>query len=272
MKAIGIGIANGGILTIFLMVIVAIVSRIGAHYGRCHRITARKAKEARYFGFWFALYSGLAFAEGTGRRQEAIRNSQRIGRLDGNGWIERHADQLLHQAPIYIQDVAATFYGSAHILFILGTGVGLLVFADRTTYRRYKWSILLSGMFFLAFVWAYPTASPAITYGLPGGLSTIEAGQALQYAAMPSLHVGWGIIAASCLWQYRTWRPYLAVYVITTALVVILTGNHFLADVIAGATLAAVTVLILQNVIASSEPSAVAPSAPAPAPVPTQVS
>jgi hypothetical protein len=58
-----------------------------------------------------------------------------------------------------------------------------------------------------------------------------------QFAAMPSLHVGW---AVWCGWQLarharqRWLRGIGVVYPALTVLVVIGTGNHYLADVIAG--------------------------------------
>ena len=58
-----------------------------------------------------------------------------------------------------------------------------------------------------------------------------------QFAAMPSLHVGW---ALWCGWQLvnhaRTWfvRGLGVAYPIVTALVVVGTGNHYVLDAIAG--------------------------------------
>jgi len=62
-----------------------------------------------------------------------------------------------------------------------------------------------------------------------------------QYAAMPSLHVGW---ALWCAWAWRRSGGNLArrfgwLYPVGVAMVVLLTGNHYVLDVVAGALLAA---------------------------------
>lgn len=59
-----------------------------------------------------------------------------------------------------------------------------------------------------------------------------------QFAAMPSLHVGWSIWCGVLIALYaeRRWVKILGIaYPITTTLVVMATGNHYLLDAIAGA-------------------------------------
>ncbi|MGN6607369.1 MAG: phosphatase PAP2 family protein [Jatrophihabitans sp.] len=59
-----------------------------------------------------------------------------------------------------------------------------------------------------------------------------------QFAAMPSLHVGWALWAGWFLFRLgrrRVTRVLGACYPVGTALVVLGTGNHYLLDVIAGA-------------------------------------
>jgi hypothetical protein len=64
-----------------------------------------------------------------------------------------------------------------------------------------------------------------------------------QFAAMPSLHVGW---ALWCGWQLyrharRSWVRALGVlYPVLTSLVVVATGNHYLLDAVAGVAVVAV--------------------------------
>ncbi len=61
------------------------------------------------------------------------------------------------------------------------------------------------------------------------------------YAAMPSLHVGWSILAATMLFRAtsRTWlRAAAVLHPVLMTLAVTQTGNHYLADSLAGALVA----------------------------------
>ncbi len=74
-------------------------------------------------------------------------------------------------------------------------------------------------------------------YGAPsaGGLTN-------QYAAMPSLHVGWSVLfAAVCIAAGSRRRRWLWVlHPVITVLVVVSTGNHYWLDGAVGASLVAV--------------------------------
>jgi hypothetical protein len=60
-----------------------------------------------------------------------------------------------------------------------------------------------------------------------------------QYAAMPSIHVGWAILAAVVVLQVSTsrWRWLVLLHPVLMSLVVVETGNHFWADGIVAAAL-----------------------------------
>ncbi len=62
-----------------------------------------------------------------------------------------------------------------------------------------------------------------------------------QYAAMPSLHLGWDLLMGIALVRYATWLP-LRVFGVLLPLfmgaAIILTANHFILDGIAGVSLA----------------------------------
>ncbi|MFI1975232.1 phosphatase PAP2 family protein [Streptomyces wedmorensis] len=77
-------------------------------------------------------------------------------------------------------------------------------------------------------------------YGWWGGEASAPrglGGMTNQYAAMPSLHVGWALWCGVMLWRYG--RTPLAkalgmAYPLVTALVVMGTANHYLLDAVAG--------------------------------------
>lgn len=59
-----------------------------------------------------------------------------------------------------------------------------------------------------------------------------------QFAAMPSLHFGWSLWCGIQMWGWgsRRWRVAAVSYPLLQALVVIATANHYLLDVLGGAT------------------------------------
>jgi len=62
---------------------------------------------------------------------------------------------------------------------------------------------------------------------------------AAQFAAFPSLHIAWSLwCGAMICWLVRRWyvRVLAVCYPCTTALVVLVTGNHYIVDIIGGIT------------------------------------
>jgi hypothetical protein len=87
-----------------------------------------------------------------------------------------------------------------------------------------------------------------------------------QYAAMPSLHVGWAaVIAVGLVVTCRTrWRWLWVLHPVTTFAVVVGTANHYWLDGIVVLMLLAVTVLLLRPPV-PEEPPGASPPAPRPA-------
>ena len=96
----------------------------------------------------------------------------------------------------------------------------------------------------LGFVDTAAVYGPAV-YGPPGQNSLAD-----QYAAMPSLHVGWAIVVAlGIILTCRTrWRWLALAHPVLTALVVVATANHFWLDGLAAAGLLALSVLAVRTV------------------------
>jgi PAP2 superfamily protein len=94
---------------------------------------------------------------------------------------------------------------------------------------------------------------PAV-YGKPDGDS-----MANQFAAMPSLHVGWALaIAVGLIAAYRSrWRWLWLLHPLVTMLVVVGTANHYWLDCIVGSALLGVALAVIPGPV---------PDAPAPLP------
>jgi hypothetical protein len=67
-----------------------------------------------------------------------------------------------------------------------------------------------------------------------------------QYAAMPSMHIGWSVIAAAWIAVAVPWMrlgPAIgAIHVALMALAVMATGNHFWLDIVGGFAVAAAAI------------------------------
>jgi hypothetical protein len=58
-----------------------------------------------------------------------------------------------------------------------------------------------------------------------------------QYAAMPSLHIGWSLWCVLAVWpvlQHRWARPAFAVYPLVTLFAIVVTANHYWLDAVGG--------------------------------------
>ncbi|MFC8224569.1 phosphatase PAP2 family protein [Streptomyces sp. NPDC057287] len=82
----------------------------------------------------------------------------------------------------------------------------------------------------------------------PRGLS----GMTNQYAAMPSLHVGWAVWCGVLLWRHGRHplvRAAGVAYPLVTVLVVMGTANHYFLDAVAGAAVMAVGALLTRPIM-----------------------
>jgi len=91
-----------------------------------------------------------------------------------------------------------------------------------------------------------------------------------QFAAMPSLHFGWSLWCAIQMWGFggRRWRVAAVAYPTLQALVVLATANHFLLDVLGGATcilLGYAIVTVIGRALGRTGPRPVRVSEPEPA-------
>jgi PAP2 superfamily len=102
----------------------------------------------------------------------------------------------------------------------------------------------------LGFVDTADVYGPAV-YGPPAQNSLAD-----QYAAMPSLHVGWAILVAiGIIATTRTrWRWLVLAHPVVTALVVVGTGNHFWLDGMVAAGLLAMSLVVARSLSLLTEP------------------
>lgn len=144
------------------------------------------------------------------------------------------------------------FYLSSHFV-VTGAFFIWLYWRNREGFAIFRDGFLLGTAIALVIHWRYPTAPPRLA-GI-GIKDTIDYYSHLNIgkphherfsnpvAAVPSLHAGWAIaLGAGLLLYARSWTVKICgvVYPIAVLLTIVVTGNHFFFDAIAGALVMAV--------------------------------
>jgi hypothetical protein len=196
-------------------------------------------------------------------------------------WSVQHAAAAIPG----LLDACAACYTVTHIV---APPLALLLLYRRAPDRYREWRNAFVAMLGLAVVcfWLYPLMPPRL---FPGGSGAAHAiglahtrltsitgpsagstpgwsGFTNPFAAMPSLHVAWAVWAGMAVRPVlrRRWARAIAVgYPIAMALSVVVTANHWLFDLAAGAVLVPVTVGAVR-VASSRRVSSTAPTVPAP--------
>jgi membrane-associated phospholipid phosphatase len=205
--------------------------------------------------------------------EQAFTNAERV--LRAEIWLNLYHEQTLQSwflpYRFFIQ-FWNTYYGTAH--FIITLGVFILLYAKRADVFP-QWRNTLAAMTALAiigFAW-FPLMPPRLldeacpredptSYGgaciesdlrPEGGFGFVDtladyggpwsfdseamASISNQYAAMPSLHIGWSTWCAIALWPLlrRWWTKLLVLlYPATTLFAIVVTANHYWVDGIGG--------------------------------------
>ncbi|WP_433475962.1 phosphatase PAP2 family protein [Spirillospora sp. CA-142024] len=190
----------------------------------------RKLADTRY---------GAALAHG----RDVLGVEDRLGldvELGVNRWLTRHHD--LSQVSVWIYQHMHTNLTMIILLLCYLTGPDV--------YRPARNALVLTNLAGLVVFFVLPVMPPRL---LPGegfvdsvagaGFGTTHSPPlpANQYAAMPSLHMAWALWVAlvimALLRRYRV-RWVAVLHPVTTAVVVVVTANHYVLDVVAGAAVA----------------------------------
>lgn len=166
-------------------------------------------------------------------------------------WLAGH-----HTLGLAISD----YYDNAHFVVTLSL-LGWLWWRRADLYRPLRNSLVLVNLLAFLVFWLYPVAPPRMLSGFTDVVASTHAigswhtgalaSQANQLAAMPSLHIAWALWCTIALWRLspRAWVRALAVlYPCLTAAAVLMTGNHFVLDIIAGALVMALALALVELV------------------------
>ena len=187
--------------------------------------------------------SSLPIARGHAHRLVALERSLHM-------YVEPRVQQPVrtHEE---LEAVANWIYIWGHWPVLIAT-LAWLLWRHRPQFLRLRDAMIVSGALGMMVFVSYPMAPPRLA-GL-GYVDTVtETSESYrylqppafvnQYAAMPSLHVGWDLLAGLAIFCATThWalRVFACLMPALMAWAVIATGNHFVLDVVAGVVLVAV--------------------------------
>lgn len=182
-----------------------------------------------------------------GNVDPAFDNAERIYDLEqdlGIAWEDELQDVVLEHDRLV--DVANWVYIWGHWPVVLGSALALFLLR-RDRYVLLRNALFVSGAIGFLFFALFPVAPPRLLdLGLVDTVTErSDAYRALQppgltnqYAAFPSLHAGWNLLVGIVLvlaFSHVAVRAFAVAMPVAMALAVVMTANHFVLDVPAGA-------------------------------------
>ena len=225
-------------------------------------------RELAIFAAGYLIYFGVrALTEG--EPWAAFRNAMTLHRFEvdvGIAWEGAIQDVVLRNHVLVDAANAVYIYGHWPVLVVTGL---LLYRHRRPSYYRLRNVCLITGAVGLVVFALFPVAPPRLT-DLPvidtvtrdseGYRQLLPPSFVNEYAAMPSFHAGWNLVLGIVVfgaWRQRVVRAAAVLMPAAMALAVVATANHFVIDVIVGATIVlvalAVELLIERRRLSSSD-------------------
>ena len=184
---------------------------------------------------------------------QALGNARQVFHLEQVTHIawERGVQQWFLQFPELVRGMN-WFYLSSHFL-VTGVFFVWLYWRSREGFAIFRDGFLLATAIALVIHWRYPTAPPRLAHmGIQDTIdlySGVNIGKPQHerfsnpVAAVPSLHAGWALALGAGLMLYAR-NPLLraagVLYPAAVLLTIVVTGNHFIFDAVAGALVMAV--------------------------------
>ena len=207
--------------------------------------------EVLLIGVAYVAYQLVRGVVEGGRVEAAFANANALIRFErsvGIFWEVQLQGLILSNA--FLIDFFNWIYIWGHLPVIGVLAIWIYLFR-RGVFARYRNAFLISGAIGLVFFMTLPMAPPRF---LPqfGFIATItlhdEVYHALQhpafvnqYAAMPSLHLGWNLLMGFAIFETtKVWwaKAFGLLLPIPMLIAIILTGNHFVLDAVAGVAVA----------------------------------
>lgn len=224
----------------------------------CENLHQREASRPRGLAFQSMLLGGaLALYLGTrrltvGDAADAASNARDILHLESliGLDIEHEVQQLILDIPSIVT-LMNWIYVWGHWPVLAATAVWLF-FRHRPEFNLFRNALIASGLMGLVVFALFPVMPPRLLdMGMVDTVARWSSSYHImqppslvnQYAAVPSFHVGWNVLAAYAIFRAlgKSNLRFLALLMpVAMVFSVVLTGNHYLFDAVAGTALVAV--------------------------------
>ena len=203
--------------------------------------------------------SAMARARAEVRQGAALQHGQAI--LDFERWLRidiEHATNLWVTSHQALSLAASYFYQFAHVTVTLSV-LGLCWWRRPEISRAARNALVITNVVGLTVFMLLPVAPPRL---LPGegfvdavalaGFGTTHGGPvpADQYGALPSLHLAWAVwatVVAMRMLATSRHRRLCWLYPVLVTVGVVVTGNHYLLDAVAGTAVALLAFALVQR-------------------------
>jgi hypothetical protein len=190
---------------------------------------------------------------------------------DAHGRLLLRAENAVHLNPEHTLNnalpphsllalLASYEYAYVYVLTTFGV-LGWLWVTRNPAYGWARNTLILVNLIAITVFALWPATPPRLLSGAgftdivaihhpPGSWGSSAVNGANQYAAMPSLHVAWAVWVSVALMRARAHRggnSFGALHLGLTIIVVLVTANHYVLDIFAGAGVVALAVLIEQS-------------------------
>ncbi|MGH2935989.1 MAG: phosphatase PAP2 family protein [Gaiellaceae bacterium] len=200
------------------------------------------------------LFRGLA----DGGRASAVRHADDIVRVERQ--LHVFDEAAVQRAVRHVYGLSS-FLGYAYLTVHLAVTVAILIWvyrSHRPAYGRVRNVLAVANALGVVGYTLFPTAPPRLAgIGVADTVShatSIDITSSLAssfynpYAAFPSMHIGFALIAGASVWKLArrpAWRAAGAAYPLVVLLAIVATGNHFFLDAAAGAAVAAIALAVV---------------------------
>jgi hypothetical protein len=205
------------------------------------------------------LVSELSRGIARGGAEVAQKHAASVVRLERGAHVfgEPAVQRAAHHVP-----ALPALLGYAYVTLHLVVTAAVLMWVYRVHRRHYaslRNTLFAANALAVVGYWLYPTAPPRLA-GVGIG-DTVSGATSInltsrfvstfynEYAAVPSMHIGFSVICGAAiviLARSRTMRVVGTLYPVFVLFVIVATGNHFFFDALAGALVAAVAVAALR--------------------------
>ena len=227
----------------------------------------------RQFFFLLACYAAYDLARVAVRGRDAVAMANAQGIINAEKALHLYVEPWVQTMASHVHvlvELMDWFYGSIHLPATILVLVWIYLYRNETFvfFRNVFLTMNLLAMTIFALL---PVAPPRLvpTSGVVDTLYLYSTNNyhtgvmsfvTNQYAALPSLHIGYALFLSLAVWLLTTnrlARVLAAVYPVLVLAAIIITGNHYVLDAAAGVVVLAIAFAVNYGIAPQSVPQAI---------------